>query len=454
MIRKFGHIVLCVVMTALTACTEVELCEEDFHPHLATITVRYHWNAGDEATAPDSMNIIASRLMNTWRAHGVADTKTGYAWNGTLPTGTVLPDRPNPEEPEEEPSDQPTDDTTGSDDTTEGETGGNGGGTDVDLTRNDNGDVDVEVEGDNDTPDTPEADPRAPFRLKGGEYSMVTINAFKNLSIRPLQEYLDNKPMDIDTLELVPIIMPRNEVPDLRGLNLPDFNPKYKYVPNIGRVFFDVQRGINIETGKEATIDFYPQPISRAITIRFDVELLTGNMADGYTSVQIDSIVGEISGICGHMNLMNHNVDIENIYRIIYRPTCAEQCIVQTGTTGRTFTWDGTFHTMGLVPSYNKDYTTGPGIMQLAVFASITWQGSDGKEHKKHRIYYAGANPREDFINAQILEVRSDGKYYLSNTEDLLIILSAPLQIDGSDILNYEEENIWFKAGETIDIDA
>lgn len=464
--KCFKHIALIgLLAVVIVACTDVDLCEEGYHPHMATVTVRFHWPAEFESDKPDSMNIVASRLMNTWRTHGVADTETGFAWNGTLPEGFVIPEaepepEPEPEIPEnpespENPENPESPETPEGSENPEGSEGTeNPEGTETPEDSNDNdNDVDVNIDVDNeDNIDTPQEDeeividPRTPFRLKGGEYSMMTINAYENVEIVGIKRYLDDKTYHVDSLELTPMITPRNMLSDLQSVDLPDFNPKFKYVPNIGRVFFDVQHGINIKTGQDEVIDFYPEPISRPITVRFRIRLELGEEWERYDNLQIDSIVGEISGICGHMNLMNHNVSIDETYRIIYRPHRIDG---PTGGNG-TQTWESTFHTLGLIPSYDAEYTNGPGIIQLAVFASITMPS--GK--KKQRVYYAGGNPRQDFIDARVLEQRADGLFYLSSIEPLLIDLSHDLVIDGTDILNYEQGNIWFKAGETIDIDG
>lgn len=447
--KCFKHIALnCLLAIILIACTDVELCEENYHPHMATITVRFHWPTEFESEKPDSMNIVASRLMNTWRTHGVADTETGFAWNSTLPEGFIIPE----EKPEPIPIPEPTPEPDIQENPNESEDTENND----DSNNEENNDVEVEVDsGENTEGDKEEEenkgeeiiiDPRTPFLLKGGEYSMMTINAYENVEIVGIKRYLDDKTYHVDSLELTPMITPRNLVSDLQNVDLPDFNPKYKYVPNIGRVFFDVQHGVNIETGKDEVIDFYPEPISRPITVRFRIRMELGEEWDRYQDLKIDSIVGEISGICGHMNLMNHNVSIDETYRIIYRP----HHIDGPTTGGGTQTWESTFHTLGLIPSYDAEYTNGPGIIQLAIFASVTMPSGKTKQ----RVYYAGANPRQDFIDARVLEQRVDGLFYLSSIEPLLIDLSQELVIDGTDILNYEQGNIWFKAGETIDIDG
>lgn len=451
--KYFKHIALyCLLTIVIVACTDVELCDEGYHPHMATISVRFHWPAEFESDKPDSMNIVASRLMNTWRTHGVADTETGFAWNSTLPDGFVIPEPEpepepelpeNPEGPEAPETPENSEDSDNNESSEDNEDTENTEDSDIDI------DVDTSPEDDENSEIEEEEiiiDPRTPFRLKGGEYSMMTINAYENVEIVGIKRYLDDKTYHVDSLELTPMITPRNLVSDLQNVDLPDFNPKYKYVPNIGRVFFDVQHGINIETGKEEVIDFYPEPISRPITIRFRIRMELGEEWERYKDLRIDSIVGEISGICGHMNLMNHNVSIDETYRIIYRPHHIDGPTTGNGTQ----TWESTFHTMGLIPSYDAEYTNGPGIIQLAVFASVTMPSGKTKQ----RVYYAGANPRQDFIDARVLEQRADGLFYLSSIEPLLIDLSQELIIDGTDILNYEQGNIWFKAGETIDIDG
>ena len=59
------------LLCGIFACTSVELCPETEHPHAATIQAQFNWGKYDNEK-PGQMNIVASRILNTWRAHGIS----------------------------------------------------------------------------------------------------------------------------------------------------------------------------------------------------------------------------------------------------------------------------------------------------------------------------------------------------------------------------------------------
>ena len=56
----------------LTACTQVELCPEEEHPHSSLVHVDLGFDGLDLVTneeyKPKSVQVIASRVVNTWRS--------------------------------------------------------------------------------------------------------------------------------------------------------------------------------------------------------------------------------------------------------------------------------------------------------------------------------------------------------------------------------------------------
>lgn len=65
-----------MVLAALlaTACSEVDLCYEEDHPHMATVTFDFDWQG--KTRQPDSMGIVAYRIVKTWKTIMYVDTET------------------------------------------------------------------------------------------------------------------------------------------------------------------------------------------------------------------------------------------------------------------------------------------------------------------------------------------------------------------------------------------
>lgn len=423
-------LLLCM-LSLLQACTTIDLCYEEDHPHRAIVTARYNWGEY-AADAPAEMNIVANRLFNTWRNHGIADTQTGYCWQGQIPTSEQ--DYINrPTEPEPEPEPEPGEGEEGGETSTraEGDEGNEG-----------------EQTPDNPTEDEEEEDPNKdengfdktkPYKLRSGEYRFFTINAYRGLVIDKLQEYLDNPLSNSDSLFFHLEETAREELTELEGLDMPDFNPKYRYVHNPGRLYYGTTDGVKVQTGEDKEIEFTPTPISKEVTVKFNVRTIG--------DIQIEKLLAEMSGICGRFNITENYLDTTNLYRLLFIPKEESVQQVPDEPSQHIYTYTATFHIMGLVPSYRSTYLIGPGILQVAVYAA-----TEGKR----RIFYAGANPRKDLVEARILRVEN-GKTYLRDTEPLTIILSGELVIDAQHILNRDDGrfDIWFSSDEEfIDVDV
>ena len=59
------------LLCCMSACTSVDLCPEAEHPHITDMRVRLNWGDISKDEIPAEMHIVASRIINTWRTHGM-----------------------------------------------------------------------------------------------------------------------------------------------------------------------------------------------------------------------------------------------------------------------------------------------------------------------------------------------------------------------------------------------
>ena len=290
---RYGATLLLAWVT-LYACTSVDLCYEDYHPHRSAISVRFNWGPYAD-DAPKEMNLIANRLYNTWRNHGIVVTESGECRQGLIPTDEV----DNIKVPETKPADE----TPGSGNTPGNEqTPGSG-----------NTPGNEQTPGNENKPDNPEEkDPIIPFKVRAGEYNFMAINAYEGLVIDKLQRYLDEKSLSSDSLFFHLEETRREELKELNGLDMPDFNPQYQYVHNPGRLFYGTLEGEQVNTGEEKVIEITPALISKEITIEFNVHTIG--------DIEIENMLAEMSGICGRFNIMESYLDTTNLYRLLFLP--------------------------------------------------------------------------------------------------------------------------------------
>lgn len=368
------------LLCGIFACTSVELCPETEHPHAATIQAQFNWGKYDNEK-PGQMNIVASRILNTWRAHGISET--GEEKNSVI-----------------------------------------------------NG-ISAPIVSD-ETSDAP-----IPFRLKGGEYKVFAINTHDRLVIDSLNCYLTHPEATVDTLYLHMLETSRDDIKELQGLNLPDFNPTYRYIKNPGRIFYGINKDVTIETGQPQVLHFDMQPVSQEIQVKFSVKK-AGTLKN---EINIEQVVAEISGVCGRLNIADAYLDTDRLYRMVFSFDN-----LQIETNGDVSTYSTTFYTMGIVPSPKENLLVGQGILQIAVKASVPKPG-DNKTLLK-RFFYAAGNPRQTLVDAQLIEQRENGKSYLRYQEKPVVIeMGTMLEIDSQEIIDHKDENTWEDQDKDDDID-
>lgn len=72
------------LLCCMSACTSVDLCPEAEHPHITDMRVRLNWGDISKDEIPAEMHIVASRIINTWRTHGIVDTSADPATDNNI----------------------------------------------------------------------------------------------------------------------------------------------------------------------------------------------------------------------------------------------------------------------------------------------------------------------------------------------------------------------------------
>lgn len=432
--------ILILFLIGLVACVNVELIDNSARATSSKVKITFEWNGlNEKETPPPYLHLIAVRDVMTWRAHGYVATNNGDApWFGIsepiieeAPTPEPEPEPENPENPEE--PEQGGEGTEGENNQPSGRAEGEEG-TGEEETEPGTG----EGEGETEPEPTPDGD-KIPFRLRGGEYNILAVNAdletetveLKCLKdgkemVKPeggnyteeesLKEYLNDINRKVNELYLC---LKSSESPNkVKDKDLPDFNPQYEYVDGVKRIFYTLQTGFNVVPGIDAHLHLDMQPISQEIQVEFTVEL-QGNIDIPDTEFPVI----ELSGICGRFNLMEAYVDTTTLYRSV------EYAEKDTGqSTGNLRVYRASFHTLGVVPSYDPNYLNGPGIIQVAVKAVST--NPDSKD-KDGRYVYAGINPYTELNESKIIEEGADGKLRLRfSREPIIIKVEKHLVID------------------------
>ena len=377
------------LLCCMSACTSVDLCPEAEHPHITDMRVRLNWGDISKDEIPAEMHIVASRIINTWRTHGIVDTSADPATDNNITL-------------QQSSSDSGTAVTAASS-----------------------------------------------FYLRGGEYNIFVINEqyadtpvqtdetkpTPIISIDNLDNYIHDNRISVKDLYLQFSSMGDEKPGIVEGNDLPDFNPDDEYLKEVkSPIFYAVQKNINIQTGQPTVMEFDMQRISQRINIIFNIRT-EGNIKKEDLSAPII----ELSGTCGRFNISDACLDTTRLYRTVHQVQPDE--FTQTGE--GTYRCAVHFHTLGIIPSAAKGHLNGPGILQVALQVSTPQLDAagapvldaDGNPVKNSRYIYGAINPYDELTAAQLIEVR-DGKTYLRySKEDVNIEITTPLVIKADKIV-------------------
>lgn len=377
------------LLCCMSACTSVDLCPEAEHPHITDMRVRLNWGDISKDEIPAEMHIVASRIINTWRTHGIVDTSADPATDNNITLQQSSSDS----------------------------------GTAVTATSS--------------------------FYLRGGEYNIFVINEqyadtpvqtdetkpTPIISIDNLDNYIHDNRISVKDLYLQISSMGDEKPGIVEGNDLPDFNPDDEYLKEVkSPIFYAVQKNINIQTGQPTVMEFDMQRISQRINIIFNIRT-EGNIKKEDLSAPII----ELSGTCGRFNISDACLDTTRLYRTVHQVQPDE--FTQTGE--GTYRCAVHFHTLGIIPSAAKGHLNGPGILQVALQVSTPQLDAagapvldaDGNPVKNSRYIYGAINPYDELTAAQLIEVR-DGKTYLRySKEDVNIEITTPLVIKADKIV-------------------
>lgn len=442
--RQFSTylLTLLAMLCGISACTSVELCPETEHPHVANVRAHFNWDNINKADIPAEINIVASRIINTWRTHGIADTSKDPAKEDNI---TYQQSSSGLSETEESGShafylrggeynifainSQKISVTTKGEGVEGGETG------------EDNSEDNGEEEGGEDPAPAPE--PETPAEVA--------------IEIENLDNYINDTRTKVSELYLYIKSMGGKKPAIVDDNDLPDFNPNYEYLENItAPIYHAVKKGVNINTGQETVIDFDMQRISLGVNIIFRIQLKANSNGEKISIDDLDSPIVELSGICGRFNISEAYLDTTKLYRMAHRiakPANKQDMEPGTGEEGKrqdfvkesedTYRCTARFNTLGVIPSSSKNHLNGSGIVQVAVKVWSDILDNQGKQildekgnpKRIGRYAYAGINIRDELMAERLVEMR-DGKAYMRySKDDVNVEVDLPLIIEKDKIV-------------------
>lgn len=355
----------------MAGCTEVELCDENTHPHVVEgFSVSYNWGGTEisDNEKPDKLYFVATRILNT--RHLVFETdKDGKFWVEKSET-----DEPSEVTPPE---------------------------TSDDISQTRSGDEIV-------TPPADNAEPNGAYQsdiqLPGGEYFMM---AFTNPAFPKVKEKqrgedgkvlkdedgndivldVEDKRVELINLEefradeAIPVkqVKMRHRSIDQKDVSKElvnnrkwsDLNRGIGYVWDAGKKLFVARCDyLELDAGKTYAQGFNFAPLTQHIDIRFTVQLVEDEEGKKLTKEDIQEIYVEMAGIAPEVSISTGVLNIEELKRTIVQVTDIQDSqTTEDGKSTVTLSCKASFEVFGLVGSVDSYTISGPGVCCIVLYA-------------------------------------------------------------------------------------
>ena len=409
--KLYITIISLISLVLVQSCTtEVEICYDDIHPHLAELEVVYDWSQDANNIVVhqhyDSMYVFAYRVLREW---GCCSQTTPYDEDTILVKGKnkgkyLLGTKPTN-------YDLYMAGITGNGDDNGDDNGDNGDDNGDDIVDDngdngdDNGDDIVDDNGDNgedygddivdDNDDNGEVTvPSDRLLLREGEYKFFSFNYKKDCpshkinyeTLSQMMEAISSENLMVE-YKTYGLSSQQDTLMKRYGKNWYDFNPYSKYINTDAEpIFYYYSPGLQqIKKGdKPNKALFAPRCVTQDIVFNFCV-----------ATVDVDSIydvIAEISGIPESINIMTEELGLKKTYKMLFRVNQESTELVPSEDPALSDTvkyhFSGKISVTGLVASNDPKAATGAGILQLAIYSRA--KNSDGQV--KNKLYSVGVN--------------------------------------------------------------
>ena len=457
--RLFAVLILPVML--LAACTEVELCPQTEHPHTAYVTYDFTWDTS--IRQPDTMAVVAYRIVNDWKqAFSISSkTKKGFYMQRPETTRAGETDGTDTEE---------TDGTgTETDGTDTDETDGTGTETDGTETETDGTNTDeppgtdTEEGGEVAPEPTPEPTPGVDtetdvFKIRQGDYKFVAVSGDKNAQdLSDIYEFIDNKKVLRDVYVNYYDYDKNDPLLQSKLAGWTDYNQYARYIqPGISPIIYDTVSIVKVNVGQKVHCKFKPKGVTQNIDIYFNIDKNVSSQP-----FVIDSVWAEVSGVPRSISLANGWLDITHTAKMMFRT----ELLAADGTQMEADTYDnsrvrchGNIDVTSIVNVQKlegeddatvKSKIFGPGIMQVIIFTHSQKLNSEGKPVTKK--IQGLINLYNTLSKAKLIKISEDGRYAMRSSDHATLNINAQMTIDGSSIEEHPDDTGGIDRWQTVD---
>ena len=260
--------------------------------------------------------------------------------------------------------------------------------------------------------------------MPNGEYYMISFNDQpKAFTLAGYQDFLENKGSSMRDISIQAIEYNDKEISKLIGSRT-DFNPNQKHIRQMNPIWLDVQK-VHIHPEIDTIVTIQPRPLTQDITFRICIETDPG--------VEITKVIGEMSGVPESVQLLSGHISDTLTCRVPFE-------MKNIGMSGASAVYEGNTCLLGLFPSKDVTFVTGPGILEVSITANVGEQ---------ERTFHAGINLQKSITEAVTVEKADENErlYRIARTEAEFDV-DARLKIkEGQIVLDGKGQGVevWFE---------
>lgn len=146
--------------------------------------------------------------------------------------------------------------------------------------------------------------------ILNGEYYVMTFNRnINNFNIDQVNEFVQSEEISMKELVASSPIVSQEHLDEVFGEKMADFNPLYGFIFDVGPLYMDVKKQ-TVQPDQSGEVVLNPHTLTQNLTFEINVQVDKG--------VEIRSILGEISGVPGEIELMSGYVSDSTTYRVLF----------------------------------------------------------------------------------------------------------------------------------------
>ena len=437
--KQLRYILLLPLVSSLVllgSCTDPGLEMETPMSHMSNVRFGYDWSAAGESTVPDSMLIMAVRVINHYKRGMMMSTENlrgHYIYNApenieAWVDPSIVPPPPPP----------PRTDNNYTIDPTEPYNGGDEPST-------------FEPEEPEEVPETASNDIVVDhFTLPEGTYKFYAVGADKNIydhAYHHLQEYMaaEGTGMQYSEVEMVYNTHYYNEVlkeaDDEREKEVfvsllgQDFNQGFDIIQtDYPAIFIDRLELKDIPEKQEMEVTFTPKPLTQNIDIYINIDKDISE-----NEFTIERVYGEISGIPSKATAFDGHLTLSKTNKMQFTTTLTDMDgtpLEHDELTNTHLRVHANINVLSILHSSKPTDLTGPGILQLSVVYKFKKIDDNGEEKEVIQRVFGKMNLYHVLKEANLISYSSDSQYATKSCDHAVLDIPAVIKITPEGILS------------------